>query len=673
MPMKCWRLRGQTETMPVQQDGLTALASQVLASRGYDTKEKMAQFLSGQQQMSDPFLLKDMDKAVERIRRALDNGERIAVYGDYDCDGMMSTVLLYRYFETVGADVCYYIPQREKEGYGLNREALRLIQKDGVTLVVTVDNGVTAVDEITYANRLGLDVVVTDHHKPRETLPDAVAVVDPHREDDESGCCCLAGVGVAFKLICALEGGDCDWMLDQYGDLVTVATIGDIVPLIGENRLIVRRGLEVLRETENEGLAALMQVCNLSDRALGSESVAFGLVPRINAAGRFDRVDDAIELFLGDAERAGELAQEINALNDLRRSTEEVILAQILEHLEADRQPLDRRILVVCGDHWHHGVIGIVASKLTDRFGKPCVVLSREGEEVRGSARSVDGFSIIDAIDACGDLLTRYGGHDQAAGLSLCSNQVTAFIDRINEWACAHFQQMPQAVLEIDCTIATSLLTVEQAQGLSVLEPFGAGNDLPVFRLCGCTLQGIYPIGEGKHLRLRFCGDGVVFYAVYFGMTPDAFAYTVGQNLDLAVTLDANEWNGELRLSVKIRDLRLSGVDYDLFYASEQLYRQLMRKEPCDAGDREIPTRDDIAVVYRFLRAKGGWNFSDETLCLQLDGQISSLCKLKLSLDVLGEMQLITGRSALGGKLALVPNPGKVNISSSKILQGLRA
>lgn len=674
MPIKHWNIRGESAVPDAalsKQTGLTPLALKILAARGYHTTEQITQFLAGGQQLSDPFLLRDMEKAVTRIRRALDEGERITVYGDYDCDGMLATVLLYRYFEAVGANICYYIPNRETEGYGLNTAALDLIYQDGVTLLITVDNGISAIEEVAYATRLGLDVVITDHHKPREILPDAVAVVDPHRTDDESDCKCLAGIGVAFKLICALEDNDCDWLLDQYGDLVAVATIADVVPLTGENRLIVRRGLELLQHTENEGFAALLAVCKLEDRVLSSDQIAFGFAPRINAAGRFDRVDDAIELFLSEGERAQELAQEISALNDQRRATEDQIVAQIVEQLEADRDAVNRRVMVVCGEGWHHGVVGIVAARMVERFAKPCVVLSTDGEVARGSARSVNGFSIIDAVSACARLLTRFGGHDQAAGMTLPASDVPAFTVMLNEWAAAHFPQMPPLSLDIDCEVSPHLLTVQQVEGMAALEPFGAGNETPVFLLSGCVLQGIYPIGEGKHLRLRFCADQTVFYAVYFGMTAERFAYTVGQKLDLAATADVGEWNGEQRLTIKIRDLRMSGVDYAALHRSEQLYQRLLRAEAVAPEERDLPDREDIAVVYRYLRTCKSVQMSDEAIYIRLEGQISSLCRLKLAIDVLDEMQLITGRQQVGGVLTLVASPGKVDLSQSRILQAL--
>lgn len=671
LPIKRWNIREPDEKTVenlARETGLSPVLLRILVSRGHKTKEAVQSFLMERNSLTDPFALTDMEKAVARIHRAMEEGERIAVYGDYDCDGIMSTVMLYRYFEAAGTDIAYYIPQRDSEGYGLNKEALRRIHSAGVSLVITVDNGISALEEVEYAKSLGLDIIVTDHHRPREVLPDALAVVDPHRADDESGCEYLCGAGVAFKLICALEAGEGDWMLDLYGDLVAVATVADIVPLVGENRAIVRHGMQMLQNTENEGLAALIRACGMGERTLSCENIAFGLVPRINSAGRFDRVDSAVELLVTEGEDLEELARDINTLNEHRKKVEDKIVTQILERYSGDRETLGRRVIVIHGEGWHHGVVGIVASRMVEKFGKPCIVLSMEGNVARGSARSVEGFSIIEAISACAHLLTRYGGHNQAAGMTLPADRLDEFTAEVNNWAAERHPEMPAPVLSLDCAISPKQLSVKDLDPVTMLEPFGCGNETPVFYIPGCTLQGIYPIGEGKHLRLRFGRDGTVFYAVYFGVTQQTLPYAAGDTLDLAVTADVSEWNGEMRVSVKIRDLRLSGADYSGMYHSGQLYERLSRGEPVEAADA-VPTREDIAVVYRYLRTQGKSSVTDEVLFARLRGRISSLCKMKLAQDVLEEMDLIV-RDA-GGVIIVRENPKKVNLADSKILQSL--
>lgn len=677
MPIKRWNRKYPDQALVSQladELKLPPIAANVLVSRGYDTKEKIQAFLTDDR-LSDPMRLKDMDKAVERIHRAARDGEKVAVYGDYDCDGIMATVLMYSYLESVGVNVCYYIPQRDREGYGLNMDALKLIADDGVSLVITVDNGITAIGEVEYATSLGLDIVITDHHKPRDVLPNAAAVVDPHRLDDDSGCEYLAGVGVAFKLVCALENDDGGLMLDQYGDIVAIATVADIVPLVGENRLIVRHGLQSLQDTDNEGLSALINVCGMSGKVLSSENIAYGIVPRINSAGRFDCVDEAMELFVGEGEELEELANGINSLNEKRRQVEDQIIKQIMEQLENNAEVLMKRVIVIYGEHWHHGIVGIVASRMVERFGKPCIVISVEGDVIRGSARSIEGFSIIDAINACAVHLERYGGHNQAAGLTMKPGHLEQFACDINEWAANHFPEMPQQTLHIDCAISPKMLNVESIQPLSILEPYGSGNELPVFLVENCIIQGIYPIGDGKHVRLRLAGENTVFYAVRFGISAQDFPYSVGEKVDLAVTVDVGEWNGELRLSVKIKDIHLANIDYDKIHDSEQVYQRLMRCEQIEAPIRKqaVPNRDDIAVVYRYLRSKGNLNAPDEVIYAKLCGNISCLCKLKIAIDVLDEMKLIIRKpKGLGKHVSVVPNPAKVDMKDSKILQTLK-
>ncbi len=675
MPIKLWDIKQPDEPLAASLAAelkIPRLVARVLAARGWDTAEKASGFLSCDHCLTDPLRLKDMDLAAASIRKALENGKKIVIYGDYDCDGIMSTVLLYSYLESVGGDVCYYIPQRDREGYGLNKDAIRLIHDSGAELLITVDNGITAIEEVDYANSLGLEVVITDHHKPREILPTAAAVVDPHRLDDESGCEYLAGVGVAFKLVCALEGEDGDFLLDQYGDLVAVATIADIVPLRGENRLIVKRGLELLREPQNEGIAALLEACGLAGKPVACENIAYGLVPRINSAGRFDQVDSAVELFVGGGDPQ-ELAEAINTLNSRRRELEDTVVHEILDELGKREHLQQDRIIIIDGENWYHGVVGIVASRMTERFGKPCIVLSHEGEFCRGSARSIEGFSIIDAINACSKWLVRYGGHNQAAGLTLETRNLQAFSEAINAWAYAHHPEMPVQTLHIDCILSPKELEVGRIRPVSMLEPFGSGNEAPVFMISGCVIQGIYSIGDGKHLRLRLYGNDTVFFAVYFGMTQENFPYMVGEVVDIAFSADVGEWNGEPRLSVKLRDIHLTGVDYRELHHSDQVYQRLLRHESEGIDAKyALPDRNDIAAVYRYLRARGDCAEPDEVLYAHLHGRPDSFCKLKVALDVLEEMHLITHMQINGRKVRrVVKNPARVNIADSRILKAL--
>ena len=409
------------ELARLRASGLTGLAAKVLAARGVGSMAEASEQLGARDALFDPFLLRDMDKAVERILAAIRNGERIVVYGDYDCDGVTSTALLTSYLEAVGADVLFYIPDREQEGYGLNNEALDFLREvRGAELIITVDNGVSAHAEIAHAREIGLDVVVTDHHQPRETLPEAVAVVDPHRPDCPSPFKGLAGVGVAFKLVCALDGDDGSELIEQYGDLTALGTVGDVMPLTHDNRTFVRHGLGQLADSIRPGIRALIRAAGLEGRALTATNVAFGLVPRLNAAGRMGDVYDALELLLTESETtAAEKAETLCGYNDQRKEIEGQILSEVAARIQQDPSLVRQRAILIDGAGWHHGVIGILCSKLVEKYGRPAFLISTDEKEGRSSGRSIDGVSVIEAVAACGDLLSHYGGHAAAAGFTV--------------------------------------------------------------------------------------------------------------------------------------------------------------------------------------------------------------------------------------------------------------
>lgn len=657
------------------QCGESEYLCRLLLARGYNTPELVSGFLSEQGELSDPYLLKDMDKAVRRIRAAVEEGEMIAIYGDYDADGVTSTVVLFSYLESIGADVRYYIPTRGGEGYGLNKHAVDAIAKMGITLMITVDNGITAVEEIAYAAALGVDVVVTDHHRPKERLPDAVAIVDPYRPDDTTPFKGLAGVGVAFKLVCALEE-DTDSMLDYYAELVTIGTIADVMPMSGENRTIVRRGLEKFSETENIGLQALMEVAGVSGKSITSETVAFAIVPRINATGRLGHAKAAVDLLTtDDGEFAAGLAQEIDSQNRERKALEEKILEDITGTLRAKPSLLYDRVLVLAGEGWHHGVVGIVAAKLVERYGKPCFLISCEGELARGSGRSVGDFSLFDALCACDSLLERYGGHTQAAGLTVKTENIDRLREAIEEYAKRTMEYMPVPSLRIDSLLTPAQVNLELIREQYRLEPFGSGNEVPVYALLGVKLTGIYPVSNAKHLRLRFSDKAGSLYAMRFRMTPEEFPYQVGDVLDAAITLSVHEYNGEKRVSAIIQDLRLSGLDEAGLFSPKQIYEKIRRKEPLSGPERELalPTREDVAAVYRFVRAAGSFSYDYDILYSRMPHGRLNYCRTRLCADILGEMKLVRLRKdPCTAYLAAVPNPGKADLSQSKVLQYVR-
>ena len=660
----------------LEQTGLNPLLCRILERRGYDSPEKVKELLQEDFPLSDPFAMQDMDKAVERIRLALERGERIAVFGDYDCDGITSTVLLVAYLQAVGGDVFYYVPAREEEGYGLNAAAVEQLAQEGATLIITVDNGVSAHAEVELAARLGMDVVITDHHTPQETLPPAVAVVNPHRADDTSGLTELSGVGVTLKLLCALEGDPEGWeILEYYSDLAMIGTTADVVPLIGENRRIVRQGLAQLEQTGRAGLATILEICGLEGKPLTAETVAFLIAPRLNAPGRMSTVDDVIELLLtDDVGYAHDLAREIEQQNTMRKQIEEQMMKRIDQTLKEQPRLLQNRLLLIAGENWHSGVTGIVASKLVEQTGKPVIVFSLEGDMARGSARSLPGFSIIEAVSACSEYLVRYGGHPLAAGMSLPKDRLADFMEQLEEYARLHYPRMPHPSLEIDALLTPSELTVENIGSLSVLEPFGAGNKPPLFLLRELTVLGVYPTADGKHIRISLSGGGASFTAIYFRMTPQSFPYIPGDVVDLVASVSLSPYNGKDQVSVIVRDMRRSGIPQEQILSDADQYANYLRGEYHLCNRRELlPSREDLALVYRFLRGHPGFRYKAVELYYRLMDKGISFAKTLVALDVLKEMNLITtvGENGEHGYFCR-PNPPKVNLDDSAILTALR-
>lgn len=654
--------------------GLPKLLSDILVSRGLDSPLAVEDFLNGAGELSDPFLLPDMEAAAERIREAVDSGERIAVYGDYDCDGVTATAILYQYLTTIGAEVTYYIPERDGEGYGLNRGAVEKLAADGVGLLVTVDNGISALDEISLANHLGMDVIVTDHHQPGETLPDAVAVVDPHRKDSDCEFPCLCGAEVALKLVAAMEDGNMDSAVEYFGDIAAIGTIGDVMPLRGENRLLVRQGLELLQNSENVGLNALLEIAGLSEKKLTAENIAFGIVPRINAAGRMGSANLAMELLLcEDEEHAAELAGQINTLNQERQQQEATIMADIERILTAHPEKLKKRVLVLAGEGWHHGVVGIVSARVLERFSKPNILLSCSGGEARGSARSCGEFSLFRALSACSGYLTKFGGHKQAAGMSLAVSDIDAFECAINEYAAKNFDEMPQVSLSIDCELSADMLTLENVEQLNLLEPFGAENQPPVFLLRSMKIAEIRPLSENRHIRLTLCDAGRrTVQALYFGISTERFPYATGDSVDVAVSVGINEYNGRRSVSAKVKDIRPADFEESRYFNAKTAYERLSRGEAVDPRlkRRIVPTRDELGVIYKLLRKNGGFSDDIDLLYLKLWKNGLNYCKFRVILDILDELGLIC-LSPLGTGITLPEEEKRVELASSGILHRL--
>ncbi|MDD3429044.1 MAG: single-stranded-DNA-specific exonuclease RecJ [Oscillospiraceae bacterium] len=590
-----------------QQLGTSTLLSDLLLSRGYESAQQAEQLLSGET-LSSAALLADIDVAVQRIHAAIDGGEKIAVFGDYDVDGVTATALMFTYLDSVGAEVYFKLPNREDSGYGLSQKAIDVMAKFGVKLIITVDNGISACEEIAYAAEKGIDVVVTDHHLPPPVLPQAVAVIDPLRADDVSPAKNLSGVGVAFKVICALEGCEPEEMLPYYGDLVAIGTIADIMLLSGENRVMVKEGLAAIQNTERPGLAALLEIAGYADKPVTAENIGFGISPRLNAAGRMDDATAALQLLLcEDMEEAQELAHQLNEHNIQRQKAEQEIIEELSAQISHDPALLQSRVLVVWGQGYHAGVIGIAASRLLERFGKPTIILTVDEEgNAKGSGRSFAGFSLHSAIASCADFLERYGGHDLAAGLSLKAENLPLLRQRINAYAVQEVPVIRRPPLKIDAPVNLARVTVEDVETLEILAPYGNGNPSPLFVLQNAVIDAVYSLSEGKHTRLRLRQNNAVLYAVMFGVSPQQLAYKQGDCVDAAIYLSVYETASGRNLSGRVKELRPVGLD-ECYIEQAEIYESYGTGAALSAQQlaQICPSRADVADFYRTIPAEG--------------------------------------------------------------------
>ncbi|HCC34170.1 MAG TPA: single-stranded-DNA-specific exonuclease RecJ [Ruminococcaceae bacterium] len=654
---------------------LDAFISLILVARGFGDPTEIEEFLSADESiMGDPSELPDMSLAVNRIRQAIDRFEQIAIYGDYDVDGITSTAMLYSYLSEKQANVQYYIPRRDADGYGMNKNSLALLHERGARLIITVDNGISAHDEIEYAKSLGMDVIVTDHHLPGQSLPDAQAVIDPHRED----CGCefknLAGVGVAFKLICALESDrPVKELIKSYGEFLALGTVADVMPLINENRLFVKMGLESIEKSGRPGIAALLGAAGLEGKKITAFNIAYGLAPRINASGRMGKAERAVRLLLEkDPQKAAELALEFNAENAERQSAEAEIVKQAIASIEAEPSLKYARVLVVSGEGWHHGVIGIAASRLSEYYGKPAIVISTDGEsDAVGSGRSIRGFSLYDAIAESREMLTRFGGHELAAGLTVPPGNIEHLRRRVNDFAYRNYPEMPVMRIKLDCRLNPKGLSVDTALALSALEPFGSGNPAPVFGLFGLQLKEVTPVGGGKHLRLGFSKDGTDIQIMCFSRGREDFPYSAGETLDAAVTLAAGEYKGRPQLGIYAKDFRYSESHQRDMISGFRLYESFLRGELMekDAAAKILPDRGEIAEVYKYLRQNRAYiHLAAFTYRLKMP-----YAKLRIIIDVLEEMGLISFKIQKDRLVAeVLPAAEKVKLEDSEILSRLK-
>ncbi len=668
------------ETVQMARDlAVSPIVAQLLINRGYTDAASARSFLHMESEMlCDPFLLRDIEPAIARIRRALECGERITVYGDYDVDGVTSVCTLYLFLRRYSEHISYYIPNRANEGYGVSKSAIEKLAGEGTALIITVDTGITANEEVLYAASLGVDVVVTDHHECRSELPEAVAVINPHRPDCPYPFKELAGVGVVFKLICALQErltgqsrldavGD---VCRHYADLVAIGTIADVMPIRDENKLIVSYGLHLIEHTARPGLVALMEaaanrtgsaptVRKRKTRKITSGYIGYTLAPRINAAGRIRSATEAVELFLAeDPDEAKRLAEDLCEANRERQTEENRIMEEAFEKIYAEHDFEHDPVIVLDSDGWHHGIIGIVASRITEKFGLPSILVSFEGcglvygsDDVgKGSGRSIKGLNLVDALVHCSDCLVKFGGHELAAGLSVTRANLPLFRARINEYARSVLSEEAMTpTLEGDCILKFSDITLSLAQELQLLEPYGVGNPVPVFALFGVEILESAAVSGGRHTRFTLgTGDGHVLQAMCFGSGMEELSLFAGDLADLMFTVDINEWNGRKSVQLIIKDIRRSEEDDRRRAQLADRFETIRAGGSFSPEEHVLPCRADFAATYTVIRRlarMGIDSFSHRVLLTKIHteygGDVNSI-KLRFIILIFKELNLLT-------------------------------
>lgn len=540
--------------------GISELLATILVNKNITTQKEIEEFLNPtRNDFFNPFLINDMDIAVERIRKAIETQEKVIIYGDYDVDGITSITVLKSFLKDVGLDVDYYIPNRLEEGYGLNKNAIDEIAKNKYTLMITVDCGISAIEEVNYANSLGIEVIVTDHHEPGEELPKALAVIDNKRKDSKYPFRELAGVGVAFKVSQALAQSmnvkEEEYL--KYLDIVCVGTISDIVPLISENRVITKLGIKLLKQTRNTGLKAIINSSGYSQ--INSTTISFGVAPRINACGRMGKAEQALKLLLSkDIYEVNKLTQELNNYNRERQEIEKEIFESVLNKIEQNN--LDKnRTIVVGGEGWHHGVIGIVSSKITEKYFKPSILLSFEEDGTgKGSGRSIPGFDLHEALMKCENCLEKFGGHSMAVGLTLKKDKFEQFYEEFEKVAKENKTENIVPIINVDAKIELNEIDKTVVEDLKQLEPFGEANKMPVFALKNIRIDSIRALSEGKHLKLTLRDNNQIINAIGFNIGELANEYKIGDKVDLAGVLEINTFNGIDNLQINIKDIMKS-------------------------------------------------------------------------------------------------------------------
>ena len=653
--------------------GYAPLAAMVLAARGMENVQQANAYLDCNAPLLDPFLMTDMSLAAGRVALAIAKGEKIAVFGDYDVDGVTATCLLTDFLRRHGADCVPYIPGRLEEGYGLNPIAIEQLRGQGVKLIITVDCGITAIEEARLCKRLGIDLVITDHHECKELLPWAVAVVDPHRPDGGYPHMELSGVGVAFKLAAALSGNQAE-VLRDYADMVCLGTVADVMPLHGENRVFVARGLEAMRNTQRPGLAALMKECGCDPSTLSASAVGYMLAPRINAAGRMGQIDLAVELLLTkDPARGETLARALCELNRQRQTVESEIYDQVVQMLPEETP----EAIVLADETWHQGVVGIVASRIAEEYCCPTFLICLDGEHGKASSRSFGGFNLFASLTALSPLLESYGGHELAAGFTISREQIPAFRQRICELAREYYSEdTPGTVLEVDCVIPPEMMTLANIESLNALEPCGNSCPKPVLVTENLQIERIHQVGNGRHMRLRLRHGEYGINAIYFSATPETASVALGDTVDVAFVPQINEYRGERTVQMNVLDIRPS--------CKAECSGEIAGYRAMRAGDfspetaqQLLPDRNTLVTVWRYLAEVGRCRETPMCLCRKIvrwSGKPLSLGKLLTCLDIFADVGLLqTQRQQQYITVQTLPREEKADLTQSGTMQRLMA
>lgn len=659
--------------------GISPITAAVLCSRGYDTPARAGKLLATEHPMSDPMLLLDMDKASARVRRAIDAHEHIAVFGDYDVDGITATCLLTEFLRSRGARVTSYIPARMEEGYGLNAMAIGALHAQGVQLIITVDCGITAANEAELCRSLGIDLVITDHHECKSSLPQAVAVVNPHRPDQPGELLELAGVGVAFKLAAAIAG-DQTQLLEEYCDLLCLGTVADVMPLTGENRTMVARGLREMAAPRRVGLAALLHECAAGRQGVNAGTIGYTLAPRINAAGRMGEVEVATELFLTrDAARAAALAAQLCRLNRMRQDIEAEIYTEAVSMLPAGRTP---EAIVLASESWHQGVVGIVASRLAEEYSCPTFLICLDGEKGKASSRSYGGFNLFHALGRLSPLLESYGGHELAAGFTIRREKIAPFREEILRLS-GEFARSDacDSALRVDCEVPGRLLTLRNIAALEELEPCGASCPRPVLYLSNLTISELTEVCGGKHLRLKLTRGRESWGAIFFSTDARRAGVALGDTVEIAYTPQINEFRGVQSVQLNLIDIRPDAAARQARHTAQEYYERFAGGQPLgtDAVAALLPERRDFVAVWKYLRAAAVRGVVLEEfgcLCRRIARFASRPCsygRTRVCLEVFAEQGLLQleQRPKLV-RIRLCPGARKADLEKSAILNTLK-